>query len=148
MTGKDREKDIQSQFDRLTEALVKDVLESSDGEILEDANEDFGDASKLANEMRELIDRAISEEGKKRLQAAKQRVAERKGHAGSSTKILHLPLDEKRSKFRDLANNDRNLLDGMTLAARNEDELTEQDLDAVFEALLRLGAIDEDGNPS
>jgi hypothetical protein len=61
--------------------------------------------------------------------------------------IIALPLSQKKAILRHLAAKSTGLPRQITLPARNEDEMSESDLDVILESLQDLGVIDEQGNP-
>ena len=61
--------------------------------------------------------------------------------------IIALPLSRKKEILRQLVAKSPALPQQITVAARNEDEMSESDLDIILENLKDLGVIDEQGNP-
>ena len=62
MTG-DQKKE-RNALDRLADALVDDILNASDEEVLAEAEEDGIDPAKLAGHLREVFERAATEVAK------------------------------------------------------------------------------------
>ena len=73
MTG-DQKKE-RNALDRLADALVDDILNASDEEVLAEAEEDGIDPAKLSGHLREVFERAATEAGKAKLAAARRGAA-------------------------------------------------------------------------
>lgn len=141
----DRKNEPRDELARLTDSLVEDIMETSDDEVLAEAAEDFDDVDAVVNHARELIEGAIVEAGKRRMQRAKEAVRDRQQRGGPN--VIHLPDEKKREIIRRFAAQQPQSVEKITQAARKEGELTGNDLDAMLEALFQLGAIDDQGNP-
>lgn len=61
-SGEDRA--MTDALDRLANALVDDILNTTDDDILAEVTEDNGDPEKIAEEMRALFERTVQEQGK------------------------------------------------------------------------------------
>ncbi len=144
MTG--RKNEPRDELARLTDSLVEDIMETSDDEVLAEAAEDFADVDAVVNHARELIEGAIVEAGKRRMQRAKEAVRERQQRGGPN--VINLPDEKKREIVKRLVAQQPQSVEKITQAARNEGELTGSDLDAMLEALFQLGVIDDEGNPT
>jgi hypothetical protein len=136
--------DARVKLDRLGEALAKDLDKLSGNELSEEIAADDDDGEKTVARMRNLIESAIAESGRRRLARARQAydAIERKQRA----KVIQLPLDRKKALVAHFAHSASALPERLTLAARNEDN-SEADLDSLLEDLLELGVIDDEGNP-
>ena len=143
MTG--RKNEPRDELARLTDSLVEDIMEASDDEVLAEAAEDFDDVDAVVNHAKELIEGAIVETRKRRMQRAKEAVRKRQQSGGPN--VIHLPEEKKREIVKRLVAQQPQSVEQITQAARNEGELTGSDLDAMLEALFQLGAIDDEGNP-
>ena len=137
MTNKDNE--IEDELDRLTDALVRDILLLSDEQVIAEAKEDFGDIDEIVLCMKAVVQGSISEAGKRQMKAAKTNLAT--VESGIEGAIQNLSVDQKRQLLRTISDSQP-----LTMAARNEKELEEDDLDAMLQVLLKLGVIDEEGN--
>lgn len=135
----------EEQLSHVIDALVNDILSTSDEDVLAEAAEEYGDAQKAAKHVDELISRARAVIGRRKLAAARSEMKTAK--QSPRLPALRLSLDRKKHILQSFAQRDENLRKSLTMAARNEKQLTEADYDAVLEALYTLGAIDEDGNP-
>ncbi len=74
-------KNERDALDRLANALVDDIFNTPDEDILAEVTEDNGDPEKIAEDMRALFQRTVQEEGKAKLDAAKKAAAEAYGEA-------------------------------------------------------------------
>ena len=138
MTGKDKKE--RAALARLADAFVDDILQASDEEILAEFTESHGAPAKNAADMRALFERTVLATNKRRLKAAQAGVA-----ANRVPTNVTPPIDiaEARQKLR------RILASGtpvakLTLAARNEDELSDSDVLGMLEDLRELGALPPD----
>lgn len=143
----DRKRTASEKLDNLTDAVVEDILAASDTEIIAEANEDSDDVDGVVSKVQHVIKRAIAMSGKSRMATAKEAY-----HAVSSSEpIKHFKLlsfQEKVALMERAAKRKDGSEESLTLAARNLENLTENDLDAKLEALLILGVIDDEGNVS
>ena len=135
--------DARTKLDRLGEAIAKDLDTLSDDELFEEVAATDEERQKTVSHMRNLVESAITDGGRRRLAKARQAYDVReKGRA----KVTGLPLDRKKALIAHFAKNPQALPENLTLAARNEAN-SEADLDSLLEDLLELGAIDDEGNP-
>lgn len=124
----------QRALDRLTDALVDDILNASAEEILADFQEEDGGVERHVSETRAIIEKGVAGANKRRLAAAKA------GAASSRTpsKKATTPID---------ANEARRLLSTLTpeqkltRAARKESEQSDEDLLSMIEDLRDLGVL-------
>ena len=121
-------------LDRLADALVDDILNASDEDILAEITEEQGDPEKLAAELRALFERTVLEAGRAKLAAARQAAAEarRKG-------AVVLTIDPAGARRRH-----ERMTAEPTLAARKGRGQSERDVDSAIEDLAELGAFDEE----
>lgn len=143
MSGSDR---TDPCLDRLADELVADVMRLSDAELLAEIEAEGLDAQKEADRLRALVAVAMAQGGKMRLVAARAEV-DRSVKVGRAN-IRQLPLRERAAVLARFANDDAKLKSRLTMAARNGDGVTEQEMDSILADLRELGAIDEDGNPA
>lgn len=121
--------------------LADDILNLSDEEILKEAQDEFDDVASEISNTRIAINSAILKSNKSRLSAAKEQL-EQKRKATNQNNILTLTLNDKRA----LIHQAKESVHSLTLAARNEEEMSESDINGVLQDLIDLGVIDEDGN--
>lgn len=133
-------------LDRLADALIDDILNASDEEILEEFREDGGDPEQHAAEMLALFERSVAIANKRRLAEAKAAAAVDRTTAANRHSAVPIDIEEARRRLRAVRNNS-NAPEKLTLAARNESELSDNDIVGLMEDLFDLGAIlPGDGN--
>ena len=116
MTGADKK--ALRALSRLANALVEDVLTTSDREILAEYTEAYGDPRKNSDAMRTLFEKSVLNVRKARLRAAQAGVA---ADRPSSTARKVVSIENARGKLRRvLASCPPHVK--LTLAARSEDE--------------------------
>ncbi len=127
-------------LDHLANALVDDILNTPDEDILAEVVEDNGAPEKIAEKMRALFERTIQEEGKAKLAAAKKAVAEgrRRGEA-----VVNIDPAEGRRRYEAMISNDPDLSKKLTMAARKGEGQSERDIESAIEDLAELGALDD-----
>jgi len=131
------------KLDRLGDALARDVDKLTNDELFREAADSHGNTDMAVSATRGVIEAAIAAHGKRRLMAARQAY---KAHIDSvKSKVIEIPSDRKRALLDRFANNDIQLQEKLTMAARNETD-KETDIDSFLEDLVELGVIDEEGN--
>lgn len=121
--------------------FAEDILNLSDEELLKESQDEFDDVASEILNTRNAINSAILKSNKSRLSAAKEQL-EQKRKATNQNNILTLSLNDKRA----LIHQAKESVDSLTLAARNEEEMSESDINGVLQDLIDLGVIDENGN--
>lgn len=135
MTGK---KDTErAALDRLADALVEDILNASDEDILAEFAEDGGDAKEHATAMRRSFETGLLAANKARMAAAKAGVAVAR-RAQPQGMTAPIDLAAARVWLRGLGERP-DVPEGLTLAARKEDELSDADIHGMLEDLAELG---------
>jgi len=137
MTGR-KERERQA-LDRLADALVDDILNTSDEDILAELKEEGVDPDRQAANMRAQFEKAVIAANKAKLTTAKAAVAADRGpRLGSASG----PIDmvEARRRLRNAMASQP-----MTLAARNETEMTDSDVLGMLEDLKDLGVLPPEG---
>lgn len=125
----------------VADIFVDDILDSSDDEILSEAREQYDDVDAEITNTRNIINTAVMKNRKTRLAVAKEQLENNRAVKQTSN-VLSLSISDKRK----LINQIKESIDSLTLAARNEEEMTELDADGVLQDLIGLGVIDENGN--
>ena len=122
----------------LVDLLAEDILAASDAEILAEMREDGDDPDRAASDMRGLFERALILSNKSRLATARAAVAaERQSHG--ATPIVNIA--GARRQLRDaLTRKDLPL----TMAARNENELSDADVVGLVQNMRELGILPPD----
>lgn len=137
MTGR-KERERQA-LDRLADALVDDIMNMSDEDILAEMKEEGVDPDRHAANMRAQFEKAVMAANKAKLTTAKAAVAADRGLRPGSASA---PIDmaEARRRLRSAMASQP-----MTLAARNETEMTDSDVLGMLEDLRDLGVLPPDG---
>ncbi|MGH9890746.1 MAG: hypothetical protein ACREA0_01925 [bacterium] len=143
MTGEAR--NYRNELDRVADAMIEDILATPDEEIIAEAREDYGDPGRVADEVRGVYERARLVVGKGKLQAAKAAIA------SARTSYSHGPLGivdivSARHFIARIAVNDPDIDQRITLAARNLDDLSDDDVIRIINDLRELGAFQEGDN--
>jgi hypothetical protein len=122
---------------RLADVLVDDLLAASDQEVVAEFVETQGDAAKNAEAMRMLFEKSVLKANKNRLHAAQAGLAADRA-APEEPKIVNMANVRARLK-RALANCPPEVK--VTLAARNESELSDADVLGMLQDLEELGIV-------
>jgi hypothetical protein len=131
----DTDKKRRAALGRLVDVLVEDVLAASDEEILAEFAESQSDPAKNSIEMRALFEKSVLKANKDRLREAKAGLAASRAAAPAS-KIVSMENVRERLR-RALASCPPDVM--LTLAARNENELSDADVLGMLEDLEELG---------
>jgi hypothetical protein len=129
-----------AQLGLLVDADLRALLEQSEESTLAEAAELYGDAIKAASDVRAKVQAAVLEAGRRRLAEARKAIDSERPAGG---KVLHWPVDRKRDLLARLRRADT----GLTMAARQGENESENDLDSLIEDFVDLGVIDDEGNP-
>jgi uncharacterized membrane-anchored protein YjiN (DUF445 family) len=125
-------------LDRLVDALVNDILNASDQELLEEVRNDQGDPAAIAATTRALFEESAVTTAKSLLAAAKAAVAADRRRLGSVAKT---DMTEASRCLQDLLASDPETRGKLTLAARKGKGLSEEDMRGMLEDLEELGVI-------
>ena len=137
MTG--NQKKERNALDRLADALVDDILNASDEEVLAEAEEDGIDPTGLAGHLREVFERTAAEEGKVKLAVARRGAANARR---SGARVVRIDPADARRRYEAMVAQDPKLTEKLTLAARKGEGQSERDIDCAIEDLAELGAFD------
>jgi hypothetical protein len=138
MTGSDNKG--HEALARLADVLAEDLLATSDQEIVAEFVEELGDPAKNADAMRALFENSLLLSNKGRLQAARAGL-EADLAAPTIAKIFSIANVRDRLK-RTLAACPPEIK--LTLAARNENELSDADVLGMLQDLEELGIVASD----
>ena len=105
------------QLDKLADSLVTDIIELSDEEILDDANEQFNNPKTEVDRLNSIINNALLQSAKAKLIYAKNSVAAYK-HEAEKSNVIHLSNAEKHTIIKNYTTKDPDLQQKLTLAAR------------------------------
>ncbi|MCB2009561.1 MAG: hypothetical protein KDF64_02955 [Geminicoccaceae bacterium] len=134
MTGKPQSD--QDALNRLADALVEDLLETSDQDILAEVREDNDDPSAIAANMRAMFEKTVASAGKARLAAARSAIVQDRQR---SAVVISLDPAEARRRLERIVANDPETARKLTLAARKGEGLSDSDVLSMLEDLEELG---------
>lgn len=131
-------------LDHLTNALVEEILSTSDNDILKEVADDNGNVKAEADKVRAVYEKARTSMSKKRLVLAKDAILKEKTLTNGPSIIN--------------PRNARRILEGIllehpeaakefTLAARKEQELSDSDVVSMLEDLQELGLYHPEDDP-
>ena len=138
MTGKNESDRI--RLNRLSDSLADDILNMSDEEILVEFREDGGDPERNAAELRALFEKTLLLINKGQMVTAKAGAA-----VSRRSNLFHPAIDVDITTARELLRSviERNKdVTGLTLAARNESDLSDADVRSMLEDFAELGLLD------
>jgi hypothetical protein len=127
------------KFDEFNEMLSKDLLSLSDDELLSETREDVGDLAQFIAETKQVYQSAVTLSGKRRLQASKEAIEKEIPRTFVSERKIDIV--KARRLLTQIAANDVNIRERVTLAARNLEDLTDDDIRTILADLEELGAI-------
>lgn len=136
----DTDKKGQKALGRLADVLIEDVLAASDEEILAEFVETHGDPAKNAAEMRALFEKSALKANKSRLHAAKAGLVASRAPKPAAN-VVSIANVRERLRLA-LASCPPGIK--LTLAARNENELSDADVLGMLQDLEELGVITPD----
>lgn len=136
---RDRKTD-RAALDRLADALVEDIINTSDEDILAETAETYGDPDEIAAQLRAMFEKTLHEEGKAKLAAARKAAS-----AAQMGRPAVIPIEnaEARRRYERIVSGDSALSAKLTMAARKGEGESERDIDGAIEDLAELGAFDE-----
>lgn len=130
--GKDRER---LALNRLADALVEDVLNTSDEDILAELRDEGVDPHQFAASMQARFELAVIKANKAKLIEAKAAVAADHSRLAGSPRAPIDMADARRRLRQAMASQP------LTLAARNETDMSDSDVLGMLEDLQELGAL-------
>jgi hypothetical protein len=134
-----------AQLDGLTDSLVKDIIELTDEEILDEAIEQYTNPESEVDRLKSLINNALLQSAKTKLINAKNSAHAYK-QAAKENNVVHLSIAEKHTIIKNFTTRDPELQQKLTLAARKGEGIqTENDIEGMFEDMIELGLIDTEG---
>ncbi len=135
-----QDKPTRDELERLREELVADLLAMSDAELLTEAQTEGLDPKAAGERGRNLLCKALATAGKARMRAAKQSLeAARTQNQHSSQGSFN--VEHVREIVMKAAANDPSLKQRLTLAARKDQGLSDNDLLGILEDLRELGVL-------
>ena len=132
-------------LDRLTDALVDSILNASTEDTLEEFRDTHGDPEQNAVEMRAIFEKAVLAVNRQRLVKAQAGVAT--DHSRSREGGTVINYEKERRRLRSLLDRP-DIAERLTLAARKESELSDNDVVNMLNNLRELGisSADDDDN--
>lgn len=130
-------------LDLLSDALVDDILNTSDEEILAEFQETDGNPDAHAARMRALFEQTILTANKQRLAAAKQGLAA--SRRANRDYVTPGDSTQARKQLRSISQGPNTSSD-LTLAARNESTLTDSDVLSILDDFQELGILPPDSD--
>ena len=130
----------QKAHDTFTQELIDDVFSMSDEEILAEALEEFGDTQGPVEHAKNIYQRSKDKVGRYRLATARAAIntASETGNQHTSQVI---DIEKARNILEKITHNKNALPGEFTLAARNLDELTDEDIASIYQDLIDVGII-------
>jgi hypothetical protein len=126
-------------MDRLKDAFLDDIITMSEEELLAEAREAGIDPVRHGAEMRAKFEHSLLVSDKARMAAAREGVA--RGRLSDSSGLKGRDVDMANARARLRAAIDRGASLGLTIAARNESELSDSDVLSQLDDLIELGII-------
>jgi hypothetical protein len=135
MTGTNKKE--REALSRLADVLIEDVLAASDQEIVAEFLDAKGNPAKNAEAMRALFETSVQNANKDRLRAAQAGLAASRRSAAAPRIVKMENVRERLRRVLASCPPDMKL----TLAARNEDELSDADVLGMLQDLEELGIV-------
>jgi hypothetical protein len=135
MTG--NHKDNREALDRLMFAMVDDLLNASEDELIAEILEEGRNPTEEADAARMVIELAARQSGKARLMVAKDALAAAKSTRAQT--VVRLDVAEARRRLAAILQ--QNAGNGVSLAARNESELSDSDVFGMLADFDELGVL-------
>ena len=123
-------------LEKLSEALVEDILSASDEEILSEAKEEYRNPQEEADAVLLLFEKARTMSAKKRLLAAREAIEQEKP---LRAKVIPLNALQARRKLESILHEHPEATSEFTLAARKGTDLSDADVLGMLEDLQDLG---------
>ena len=133
------------KLERLCNTLADDIETMSDEELIAELEDTGEDVNAIAKRTGELIADAIAKVGRRKLATARAGYETETRQTSHGINVLQWPVSRKRDLIQHFAENDAELEQKLTLAAR-EGKDTEADMNSFIEDLIDLGVIDDKGN--
>lgn len=128
-------KDDREAIDRLMSAMVDDLLNMPEEELIAEALSEGHNPTEEAEAMRAVIEQAARACGQSRLKAAKDAVAAARARQNQNV----VRLDASAARQRLAAILAQNVDSGVSLAARNQSQLSDADVFGMLADLEELG---------
>ena len=142
----DKDENARKALERLDEAFVEDILETSDREILAEFQKHHGNPAHYAGTMRARFENTVLRANKSRLTAARAALNATASSPGQAVAKV-IDIAEARRKLRGILSSGT-AAGKLTMAARNENELSDADILTMIANLRELGLWPEDKDNS
>jgi hypothetical protein len=138
----------QAKLQALLDAVEEMVLDASDEEILEDVRLDGRNPETAADELAELIGAQIKAHRQQKLQVARE--GYRRSVAGGARRSGAIPDDPagRRALLHSILVSRADVPKEITMAFREGEDLSDDDVASVLEDLAKLGFLDQGANDS
>jgi hypothetical protein len=141
----DKDEKARKALQRLDEAFVEDIFETSDQEILAEFEKRHGNPAQYAVTMRARFEKTVLNANKSRLKAARAALDAAASRPHQAAEVIDIA--EARRKLRGVLSSGT-AAGKLTIAARNENELSDADILTMITNLRELGLWPEDKDNS
>ena len=131
---------LRIKLELLADEMVDNIINTSDTEILKEIKEEYGDPSLVSKKFNELLKKSQIEAGKAKLKSAQEALKQSKNKPVDISKN-NLNAKEKLSKF---LNDNPQFKEKLTLAARNAEDISENDAIWLLDDLEELKKLSDD----
>jgi hypothetical protein len=140
MTGTKKDP-VRDELERIEDALVDAIMNSSEAELREEIKERGEDPDKILARVEATLVGAKAAAAKLRMERAKSELQEWRAGNG---KIVDFDRAAMQAKFEKMRARDPELASKMMAAARNGEGLSERDLEGFLTDLAKLERLDEE----
>jgi hypothetical protein len=122
----------------LADELAEDILGMSDEELEQELNEDGVEIESNADELKSVYEMAVIQRGKSRMVAAKEELA---ANRASDVRVFNIDPRAALNKLEVLFESDPETFQKITLAARQGEGVSSDDVVGIVEDLEELGLV-------
>ena len=127
----------------LLDELEASLLEASDEEILHEARDEGDDVEALASEVSGVIIKSIKKQNKRKLQKAREGYQQAVKFRQSGAEIIPHDAKERRVLLDRLITSPHNIPTEITVAFREGQNLSDEDVKSLLEDLAELGLLND-----
>jgi hypothetical protein len=127
------------ELDRIEEAFVQAILDSSEADLREDMKAADSDPNVCIEDINALIGRVEATCSKRRFDQAKSELAAWRSGEG---KIVNFDRDTVRARFEGIRARDPDLASKMMMAARKGEGISDRDMEGLLEDLAKLDILE------
>ena len=137
-----RQKQNRDKLQALLDTIEDSILRADDEEILEDIALEGRDPEQAAEDIKNLISQSIKSHNRKKLKAAQK--GYRRAISARAQRVVDLPdlPDEKRALLHSIIADRNNIPAEITMAFRDGDHMSDDDVSSVLDDLAALGFLD------